>query len=91
MKKVTAREAKQINERLGLSWDDGQTTFWAYDEDHDEIYDFDSKKERDEFVERINAKKEKAFSNIKVNGKEFDNMFDALTAMTNAWFGNEEA
>ncbi len=50
MKTVTAKEAKNINERLGLSWEDGQTTFWAYDEESDEIYDFDTKAERDKFV-----------------------------------------
>lgn len=50
MKAITAKAAKKINERLGLCWDDGQTTFWAYDEESDEIYDFDTKAERDKFV-----------------------------------------
>lgn len=52
MKKVTAKEAKVINEQLGLSWEDGEKTFWAYDEESGEIYDFYSKRERDEFVAR---------------------------------------
>ena len=50
LKAITAKEAKKINERLGLSWEDGQKTYWAYDDEADEIYDFDSKKERDEFI-----------------------------------------
>ena len=50
MKKVTAKEAKKICDRLGLSFEDSQITFWAYDEDSDEIYDFDTRSERDEFV-----------------------------------------
>ena len=50
MKAITAKEARKINERLGLEWDDEQRTFWAYDEESYEIYDFDSKKERDRFL-----------------------------------------
>lgn len=49
MKSITAKEAKKICERLGLSFEDQQKTFWAYDEGSDEIYDFDSKAERDSF------------------------------------------
>lgn len=52
MMKVTAREAKKICERQGLAYDDRGRTFWAYDEEIGEIYDFDSKKERDDFVRK---------------------------------------
>lgn len=45
MIKITAAEAKQICIRLGLSYEDGQRTFWAYDEECDEIYDFDDRRE----------------------------------------------
>lgn len=50
MVKITAKQAEKICERLGLSHDDGDVTFWAYDEENDEPYEFDSKRERDEFV-----------------------------------------
>ena len=50
VKAITAKEAKHICERQGLGFDDGQRTHWAYDEDIDGVYDFDSKRERDEFV-----------------------------------------
>lgn len=50
MTKVTAEEAKKICERLGLSYDDGQRTFWAYDEESDELYDFDTKAERESYL-----------------------------------------
>lgn len=56
MKKITAKEAKKICIRLGLSYEDGQKTFWAYDEEHDEIYDFDNKRVRDGFVLKHNTK-----------------------------------
>ena len=55
MKKITAKEANKICERLGLGYDDGDVTFWAYDEETDEIYDFDSKSQRDKFVEMSKA------------------------------------
>lgn len=52
MKKISAKEARAICKRLGLSADDKQTTFWAYDEESGEIYDFDTKAERDNFCRR---------------------------------------
>lgn len=54
MIKLTAGEAKMICERLGLSYDDGQKTFWAYDEDSDKIYDFDTRTERDFYIKLMN-------------------------------------
>lgn len=50
MIKVNAKEAKAICERLGLSYEDGQVTYWAYDIEADEIYDFDTRSERDRFI-----------------------------------------
>ena len=55
-KKITAKEAKRINEKLGLeTWEeDGQKTYWAVDEDETEIYMFDSIAERKAFLEMVN-------------------------------------
>ena len=48
-KKISAAEAKKIlKDRAG---DDG-TTFYAIDEKTNEVYEFDSKKERDSFLEK---------------------------------------
>lgn len=52
--KVNAREANKIATRLGLDTSEDGVTFFAYDETNDEIYGFDTKKERDGFVERAN-------------------------------------
>lgn len=52
MKKVNYKEAKIITERLGLCFggaNDGRT-FYAYDEDDDEIYEFNTLTERDNFI-----------------------------------------
>ena len=55
---ITAKEAKRINIRNGMeTWEeDGQRTFWATDEERSETWMFDSKKERDEAIERNNRK-----------------------------------
>ena len=55
-KKITAKEAKRINEKLGLeTWEeDGQKTYWAVDEEETEIYMFDSIAEIKEFLEMVN-------------------------------------
>lgn len=55
MKKVTAREAEKIMDRLGLCYGDDGVTFYAYDEENDEVYEFYSKRDRDEFVEKHEA------------------------------------
>lgn len=55
-KKITAKQAKVINERLGLeTWEcDGQKTYWACNEEETSIYAFDSIAERKEFLEMVN-------------------------------------
>lgn len=55
-KKITAKQAVKINEKLGLETceNDGQRTYWACDEDETEIYMFDSIAERAEFLEMVN-------------------------------------
>ena len=57
MKKVSAREAYRILKRIGLSADNDGVTFFAYDEKNDEIYSFDSKTERDAFVDKANLRR----------------------------------
>lgn len=55
MKKITAKEAYKILKRVGLdAGGDNGTTFFAYDDKNDEIYSFDTKKERDQFVNKAN-------------------------------------
>lgn len=58
VKKITAKEARAINRRLGMeTWeDDGASTFWATDENESGCWVFDTKAERDEFVNRCNSK-----------------------------------
>jgi len=55
-KAITAKEARKICEELGLSTcdNDGHKTFWAWDYEGGEIYDFDTKKERDDFLRFVN-------------------------------------
>lgn len=52
-KKITAREAEKINSRNGMdTWEeDGIKTYWATNEAETETWVFESKKERDKFVE----------------------------------------
>lgn len=53
IRKVTAKEAKKIMEANGWAFpeDDG-VTFFATNEEETNCYDFDSKKERDDFVRK---------------------------------------
>lgn len=51
-KKLTASKAKKLLRKLGLCYsgaDDGQT-FYATNEDETEVWEFDSKLERDAFI-----------------------------------------
>ncbi len=52
MKKITAKEAYKLAEELGLSICDDGRTFYATNEERTEIWEFDSKKERNKFVNR---------------------------------------
>lgn len=56
MIKVNAKEANKIAKRLGLDASEDGVTFFAYDETNDELYGFETKKERDGFIERVNNK-----------------------------------
>ena len=52
MKAITAREAERLMDELGLDYGMDGTTYYAVNEERTEVYDFDSRKERDEFVKR---------------------------------------
>ena len=56
MKKVTAKEAYKILTRLGLDASGDGVTYFAYDEENDAIFSFDTRKERDTFIEKVNNK-----------------------------------
>ena len=40
---------------LGLDYGDDGTTFYATDDEETEVYEFDTRKERDEWIEIVNA------------------------------------
>ena len=50
MVKITAAEARKIAKIRGLDLSGDGITFYALDQESKEIYSFDSKKERDQFV-----------------------------------------
>ena len=52
MKKITAKEAYRIQKKLGLDISDDDTTFYATNDDETEIFSFDTKNERDNFMKR---------------------------------------
>lgn len=52
VKKITAREAEKELKRQGLDFGMDGVTFYAINIDTKEVYSFDTKKERDEWVAR---------------------------------------
>ena len=50
MKAITAKQAYKLLEKLGLDYGNDGRTFFATDDEESEVYEFESKKERDEFV-----------------------------------------
>ena len=52
MKAITAKEAYRLMDELGLCYGDDGRTYYATNEEHSEVWEFDSKKERDEFVKK---------------------------------------
>lgn len=52
MKKITAKEAYRLMDELGLGYGLDGTTFYATNDERTEVWEFDTKKERDEFVNR---------------------------------------
>lgn len=54
MKKLTSKEAHKLADRLMVDIDDDGITFYATNDDESEVWSFDSKKERDNFVDKCN-------------------------------------
>lgn len=53
MKAITAKEAIRIGEKTGYPPTEGDgRTYYATDRDETELWEFDTKRERDEFVQR---------------------------------------
>ena len=52
LKAITAKEAERLTLKLGLCWGDDRRTFYATDEDETEVWEFDSKTERDKAVKK---------------------------------------
>ena len=53
MKAITAKEARRIGEETGFPITEGDgRTFYATDDCEEEVYEFDTKRERDEFLKR---------------------------------------
>lgn len=55
-KKITSKEAEKLLKRLGLGYGGDGTTFYAAADDETDVYEFDTKKERDDFVSKHNSK-----------------------------------
>ena len=51
-KAITAKQAYKLMTELGLCFGDDGRTFYATDKEETEVWEFDSKRERDEFVNR---------------------------------------
>lgn len=56
MKAITAKKADQITRKLGRDISNDGITFYATNEKETEIYCFDSKSERNDFVKAYNEK-----------------------------------
>lgn len=54
MEKITAKEAYKLMDELGLGYGMDGRTYYATNEEHTEVWEFDTKRERDEFIRRHN-------------------------------------
>ena len=52
VKKITAKKAEKILDRLGLCYGDDGRTFYLTNEDETAVWEFDTLKERNEAYER---------------------------------------
>ena len=52
MKSITARYAEKLLQKLGYDYGNDGRTFYATNEEETEVWEFNNKKERDEFVNR---------------------------------------
>lgn len=48
LKPLTAKQAEKLMKKLGLCWGQDGRTFYATNEEETEVWEFDSKRERDE-------------------------------------------
>lgn len=54
MKKIDAKYAEKLTLRLGHCFGGDGITFYATNEEETDVWEFDTKKERDAFIERHN-------------------------------------
>lgn len=52
MKAITAKYAEELLRKLGFDFGGDGRTFYATNDEETEIWEFDTKRERDEFVNR---------------------------------------
>lgn len=51
-KAITAKQAYKLMKKLGVDFGEDSRTFFATNEEESELWEFDTKRERDEFVNR---------------------------------------
>ena len=56
VKKISAKEAQLLARKLGIQIGEDGLTFYATNEDESEIFEFDSKRDRDAWVAKYNRK-----------------------------------
>lgn len=81
VKKVTAKQAEKIMNRLGLDYGNDGRTYYLAKEDETAIWEFDTLAERNEAYEAEMAKENKVFTNIEVDGVKYSSMYEALKAL----------
>ena len=52
MEAISAKEAYKLMDELGLGYGMDGRTYYAVNAEHTEVYEFDSERERDEFIKR---------------------------------------
>ncbi len=53
-KAITARQGERLSRRLGLDYGGDGRTFYATNDNETSVFEFESKKERDNFIKRHN-------------------------------------
>ena len=48
--KISAKEAKKLMTKLGLGWGGDGRTFYATNEERTEVWEFDSRAEREHYI-----------------------------------------
>lgn len=78
MKKVNAREAEKIMERLGQDWGGDGKTYYATNDEETEVYVFNTITKRNEFLEKHNNAP--TINDVKMNGKQYGSVWEAIKA-----------